>query len=245
MKSISVLPLIFELGDIKIVVNPTVLQDGQDVVLVDCGYPGFKDYIKEELSKKGLSLSDVTKIIITHSDHDHMGALKAIVDEYPNIEVMASGEQIKYITGTDKSLRLIQAEEAHKHLDEKGKEENLGFMNMIASVEKVNKVTPIKDGDIIPICGGVEVIDTSGHMPGHISLYVKEEKTLIGGDVIDVWDGNLAISMPQFMLDMNQEIKSLEKLLNYDIEKVMTYHGGVFTGEVKDGIKNVIQSYKK
>lgn len=245
MKSISVLPLIFELGDIKIVVNPTVLQDGKDIILVDCGYPGFKDYIKEELSKKGLSLSDVTKIIITHSDHDHMGALKAIVDEYPDIEVMASEEQIKYISGAEKALRLIQAEEAHKHLDEKGKEENLGFMNMIASVEKVKKVTPIKDGDIIPICGGVEVIDTSGHMPGHISLYVKEEKTLIGGDVIDIWDGKLAISMPQFMLDMNQEIKSLEKLLNYDIEKVITYHGGVFIGEVKDGIKNVIKSYKK
>lgn len=64
------------------------------------------------MNKEGLSIKDITKIIITHSDHDHMGSLKLLLDENPNIEVMASKEQAKYITGKEKSLRLIEAEKA-------------------------------------------------------------------------------------------------------------------------------------
>lgn len=244
MKRIITLPLNFEFGEIKLTVFPTVIQDESEVVLVDCGYPHFKYQIEEAMKKEGLSLSMVTKIIITHSDHDHMGALKEIISEYPNIEVMASEKQIPYITGREKSLRLIQAQENHANLDAKGKIENEQFMDMIASVGKIQKVTGLSDKEIIPVCGGIEVIDTSGHMPGHISLYLKEEKTLIAGDALDVWQGKLGMSMPQFMLDMDMALKSVEKFLDYDIEKIICYHGGTYTGDIEGSVKKVLQVNK-
>lgn len=112
MKKIFTLPLKFEFEQIKITVFPTVIVDNNEVILVDCGYPYFRDKIEEAMNKEGLSIKDITKIIITHSDHDHMGSLKLLLDENPNIEVMASKEQAKYITGKEKSLRLIEAEKA-------------------------------------------------------------------------------------------------------------------------------------
>ena len=42
----------------------------------------------------------------------------------------------------------------------------------------------MKDKDIFDWCGGLEVIETPGHMPGHISLYLKDSKTLICGDAL-------------------------------------------------------------
>ncbi|MFP3381467.1 MBL fold metallo-hydrolase, partial [Bacillus sp. SIMBA_069] len=38
------------------------------------------------------------------------------------------------------------------------------------------------DGQELPFCGGIRVIHTPGHTPGHISLYLKQSKILIAGD---------------------------------------------------------------
>lgn len=114
---------------------------------------------------------------------------------------------------------------------------------MIASVENVEKVTELSDKEVIPVYGGIEVIDTSGHMPGHISLYLKEEKILITGDALDISEEEkkLGISMPQFMMNIEDALKSVKKFLHYDIEKVICYHGGVYTNNVKEGIKSFLE----
>lgn len=78
MFNIFLLPLDFDLGEIHLTIYPIILQDEKEVILVDCGYPNFTEKIQEELEKLGLSLENITKIIITHSDHDHMGSLKEI-----------------------------------------------------------------------------------------------------------------------------------------------------------------------
>ncbi|SFA75685.1 Metallo-beta-lactamase superfamily protein [Cohnella sp. OV330] len=51
----------------------------------------------------------------------------------------------------------------------------------------VNQI--IADGDEIPVLGGVVVIHTRGHTPGHISLYLKQSKTLIAGDAFMIEEG--------------------------------------------------------
>lgn len=88
--------------------------------------------------------------------------------------------------GKKKSLRIIQAEERQAVLPEDQKADGIAFQNLLKSVQYVDKATSVKPGDILPWCGGIEIIDTKGHMPGHISLYLKEFKTLITGDAL-VW----------------------------------------------------------
>ena len=243
MLNLFLLPLDFDIAEIKLTIYPVVLQDDKEVVLIDCGYPHFMEKIEEELVKVGLSLSRVTKLIMTHHDHDHMGSLKEIKEKYPSIEVLCSKEQKPFITGKSKSLRLIQAELLQDTLPENQKEAGLAFISFISAVEPVKDVETVNPGDLIRCCGDVEIIDTKGHMPGHISLYVRQEKTLIAGDALVIENGKLCIAMPQFALNMKDAQDSVKALLDYDIEKVICYHGGVCDKDVRDSLLEIVSQF--
>jgi glyoxylase-like metal-dependent hydrolase (beta-lactamase superfamily II) len=40
----------------------------------------------------------------------------------------------------------------------------------------------LKEGQILPMLGGLHVVETSGHTPGHISLFAPEAGVLFCGD---------------------------------------------------------------
>lgn len=179
LKNIMILPITFCVDKAEFTIYPTLLQDDTELILIDCGYPDSIKKLEHAMNRLGLSLGQLTKIIITHHDHDHMGALREIKDQYPSVQILCSVEQAPYVTGQCKSLRLAQAEAIQDTLPEDEKENGLQFQKFVASIQPVDHVTTIKSGAILPVCGGLEILDTKGHMPGHISIYVKEEKTLM------------------------------------------------------------------
>lgn len=244
MSHIYLLPVTFNSGKTERIIYPVLIKDENEFILIDCGYPDSMLKLENAMQKHGLSLSQLTKIIITHHDHDHMGALKDITQEYPQIEVLCSKEQAPYITGKRKSLRLQQAEDIQNTLPEDKKEYGIQFQKVIASVKKVYEVSIIESGEILPYCGGIEVVDTKGHMPGHISLYVKKEKTLISGDALVNEGGKLRMAVPEYALNMEEAKDSIRNLENYDIEKIICYHGGISETDVKNGLKKIIASFK-
>lgn len=243
MSNIFALPMIFQLGEMNLPFCPTILKDSKDLILVDCGYPNFMLTIENEMNKIGLSLNQLTKIVITHHDHDHMGALREIKDQYPTIEILCIKEEAPYITGQSKSLRLQQVEAIYDSLPENEKDGSMAFQNFIASIKKVDNVTIINSGDMLPWCGGTEIVDTKGHTPGHISLYVKNEKTLIAGDALIVENGKLCMAMPEFVLNMQDAQNSIKNLLRYDIEKIICYHGGIYDTDVRKSLNKIIENF--
>ena len=93
----------------------------------------------------------------------------------------------------------------------------------------------------LPYFGGIRIIHTPGHTPGHIVLYLKQNKILIAGDMLNIIDGELVGPNPQHTLDMDSAIKSLQKLTQYDIEKIITYHGGLYTENLNQKIAELIK----
>lgn len=243
MNNAVMLSVTFHLDKTEIIIYPTILKDDNELILIDCGYPDSMAKIENEMNKIGLSLSQLTKIIITHHDHDHMGALREIKEQYPGVEILCSKEEAPYITGQRKSLRLQQAEAIQDVLPESEKEGGKMFQNFIASIQKVDDVTVINQGDILPYCGGIKVVDTKGHMPGHISLYVAKEKLLIAGDALVVENEELCMAMPQFVLDIKNAQDSIRYLQNFDIEKIICYHGGLYNSNVKESLEQIVESF--
>lgn len=243
MSHIYLLPLTFNSGKSERTIYPVLLKDENELILIDCGYPDSMPKLENAMQKHGLSLNQLTEIIITHHDHDHMGTLKDITQEYPQIEVLCSKEQAPYITGKRKSLRLQQAEDIQNTLPDDKKEYGIQFQKVIASVKNVDEVSIIESGEILPYCGGIEVVDTKGHMPGHISLYIKKEKTLISGDALVNEGGKLRMAVPEYALNMEEAKNSIRNLENYDIEKIICYHGGVSETDVKSSLKKIIASF--
>lgn len=243
MNEIIVLPMLFQQDDMKFYIYPVVIKNDNGLTMVDCGYPMFLSKIEEAFIKNNLDISNLKQIIITHSDHDHMGGLNEVIKKYPNIKVFCSQGQAPYVTGKEKSLRLIQAEEVYKNLSGEAKKIQEGFIEVIKSVKTVDKVNILSDGENIPLCQGTKVIETSGHMPGHISLYIGDNKCLISGDALISEGGHLAIASENFVLDKDEEIKSLKKLLSYEIEEVICYHGGIYKSDnIKRDLINIINN---
>ena len=98
----------------------------------------------------------------------------------------------------------------------------------------------LRDGEELPLYdGGVEVIHTPGHTPGHLSLFVRKEKLLIAGDALRVEQGELVGPSESATPDMDSAKASLRKLTDYDIDRVLCYHGGYFGRGVSARIKEL------
>lgn len=54
-------------------IYPVVLKDDGNMVLIDCGYTGFLPILEQAMEEKGLVCSELTHVLLTHQDHDHMG----------------------------------------------------------------------------------------------------------------------------------------------------------------------------
>jgi glyoxylase-like metal-dependent hydrolase (beta-lactamase superfamily II) len=98
----------------------------------------------------------------------------------------------------------------------------------------------LADGEMLPCCGGIRVIHTPGHTPGHICLYHQASKTLIAGDALFVEGGCLS-SAPAFInADTPLAMASLKKLALCDAEHVIAYHGGLFRNSPNMRIAEIV-----
>ncbi|WP_178025461.1 MBL fold metallo-hydrolase [uncultured Paenibacillus sp.] len=197
-------------------VHAALIRDQEHLILVDTGVPGQLDVIREALEQAGLSLEQLTHVIITHQDRDHIGSLPELIRaKAGKVEVLAHMAGIPYLSG---EIPLIKS----------------GI-----TAEPVKVDTALRGGDELPFGGGLLVVHTPGHTPDHISLYHASSKTLISGDALVSNGGNLLPPDPKFTPDYRQALESVGKLAALDVETVITYHGGVCTERVKERLKEI------
>lgn len=228
MEDVIVLNIKFKFGDTEDVIHPVILRDDNEMILVDCGYIGFMPVVEEAIKKEGLDCNRLTKILITHHDHDHMGSLADFKQKYPNVKIVASEIEAPYVEGVKKSLRLEQAEALQETLDEDKKAFGKAFCDILKSVKPAKVDIKVNDGDVMDWCGGCEIIETPGHTPGHISLFIKNKKIIITGDAAALENNRLVIANPQFTLDMENAQKDISKISGYEADTYICYHGGVY-----------------
>ena len=139
------------------IIHPTLLWDQEMAVLIDTGFPGQIEDLRVAMDKVGVSFDKLKVVILTHQDIDHIGSLPEILQECgSNIKVYAHDLDKPYIQG---DLSLLK--DGHIENPPKGKVDDT-----------------LIDGQELPYCGGIRIIHTPGHTPGHISLYLKQSKTL-------------------------------------------------------------------
>ena len=201
-------------------IYPTLLISEQNIVLVDTGFPGQLPLFREALEKAGFPFETLTKIIATHQDIDHIGTLPDLLRAAPRkLDVLA--------TEADKPYIQEEQRQALKH--------------RIEHPPKAPVDTTLADGEELPYGGGVVVIHTPGHTPGHLCLYHPESRTLIAADALTVAEGKLARPNPTVDADRTLAGRSLTKLARYEIESVITYHGGLYRGPANERIAELAE----
>jgi glyoxylase-like metal-dependent hydrolase (beta-lactamase superfamily II) len=158
-------------------VNAFLIEDS-GLTLVDTGSKGYTDKIFRAIQKGGQNSDNIKQIVLTHCHPDHAGSV-AEIKKRLGIPVLAHHEDASLIE-MGKAVRMPM------HLTP-------GLVNWLiynifiksagSTIESVKVDEWLKDNDVLPIAGGVEVIHTPGHCAGHIALLVKNEGVLIAGDL--------------------------------------------------------------
>ncbi|WP_336776751.1 MBL fold metallo-hydrolase [Paenibacillus sp. MMO-58] len=216
-------------------VCPTILFDKDEWVLVDTGMPGSAPTIIELAKQAGIGEQKLNNILLTHQDIDHIGGLPGFKADNPELVVYAHEDDRAVIDGKKPMLKASPERLAAL----------LGALPVVARSQfeatfiyptGANVDRTMADGENLPFGGGITVIHTPGHTPGHVSLYHQPSKTLIAGDAMVVANGELNGPREAVTPDMASALQSLKKLKDFDIETVICYHGGVFKGDVQGRI---------
>ncbi len=203
--------------------HPVLTWDDNELVLIDTGLPMQTEALREAVAAAGFALTRITKVIITHQDLDHIGSAKALSGM--GAEILAHTIEAPYIQGDVTSIRLAQME---ARLSEASEDER-------AFYERAKKGAPyfyvhvdrlLEDGETLNFCGGVEVIHTPGHMPGHIALLLKKSRIIVAGDAANILEGELTGADPKFTEDMETAAESLLKMKAKHPAGMVCYHGG-------------------
>ncbi len=221
-------------------VRPVFAWDDTHRVLIDTGYPGQEPLFEAQLNELGFSCKDITDIIITHQDMDHIGCVKTLM-ELSGARVLMHPDEAPYLTGEKVPLKLERLLSQVDSLPPDRREFVESFRRGYEA-RRLDSVTLVPDGARLPFCGGVLAIHTPGHTPGHLCLTFEQSGTLVAGDALNMKDGKLTGPEAQHSLDIALAVRSLERLKGLPIRAVATYHGGLFDGDIQASLAEITEA---
>ncbi len=140
-------------------VNSYILWDSEskEGIIVDPGDEG--EMLLNEIDKNNIILK---RVIITHGHFDHLKDA-AYVSSMAKVPVLANKEDLPLIEAAPSQAAFF------------------GFPQI--KVPRIDSY--IKEGDIVQVGSyGFMVLDTPGHSPGSITLYNKQERIAVVGDLL-------------------------------------------------------------
>jgi len=163
---------------------------GREITLIDSGVASSERIIIDYLRDTGRNPEKISLMILTHAHPDHIGAAQAI-KEISGCSVAAHGADRIWIENPDQQVRDRPVP---------------GFNSLVKRSVRVDRI--VEDGDILDLGAGlgIEVLQTPGHSPGSISLWMQEEEALFSADAIP-----LTGEMPIYD-DIHLSIGSIQRL---------------------------------
>lgn len=222
----------------KALIHPALILDADaGPTLVDAGLPGMEGALNAALAESGLSLADLRRVIVTHHDLDHIGALPAVVAA-SGAEVWALDREVPYLDGRERPQKMPPPERAQALLADPQTPPHLrAFLSAPRVTVQVDRA--LHDGEELPLAGGVRVVATPGHTHGHLSLYLERSRTLIAGDALGSENGQLRAPFGAGTADMVTAGHSVRKVAGLDVQTILTYHGGVVREDAGGQLRRV------
>ena len=202
----------------NIVANPYLLIDPDGLTLIDAGLPGSHKKILRYLAGLGYEPADLKRILITHADFDHIGGLVAL-KAATGARVYASPVEAKAMAEGHASRPLKPRRRLTKLL--------FDVMAGLFKPARIQADELLSDGQILPVLGGLRVVETLGHTPGHISLYAPSAGILFCGDSIVSEEAGLRGSRGANNWDQVKADESVRKQATLGARILCSGHGPV------------------
>jgi len=163
---------------------------GDQICLIDSGIRGSEKIIFDYLNDIGRRPEDLSRLILTHSHPDHIGAAAAIKEE-TGCSVAAHIAEKKWIE--DIALQARQRPVP-------------GFFQLVGGPVVIDHI--LQDGQVLELGESLnmQVLHTPGHSAGSISLWLDKHKALFSADAIPL-PGDLPIYE-----DHQSSVRSMQRL---------------------------------
>lgn len=234
----SVIPLgpgIYRIPTLGDFINTFVLidDDGQ-VTLIDCGLKRAPARIVRGLAELGKHPSDVTRIVLTHAHNDHAGGAALLVSQSSTDGVAVHSADASFIrTGTMPPR------------------DNSGGIGRLVSRLPSGRFAPVEvsaelvDGQEIAVCGGLRVIHTPGHTPGHVSLLHPASQVLITGDSLFNMRSRMTWSFAAFCTSYSQAQETASRLADLEYQSAAFTHGPPIMNNGREAIRGFLREKKR
>jgi glyoxylase-like metal-dependent hydrolase (beta-lactamase superfamily II) len=177
------------------------------MTLIDTGLIGSGRSVRRYVKRIGRSMDELDQIICTHAHPDHIGAVRELAAER-EVEVLMHPADLSGL-----SVRLRDA------VANRNRGQLLAYLT-----RHPGDATPIEDGQLLPMLGGLQVIHTPGHTPGSICLYAGQQKLLFVGDALQVIRGRVTFASSVFSEDLPLAKASVGRLAALDVETIAFSH---------------------
>ncbi len=204
-------------------VNIYLFGEDDGLTLVDTGYPRSEKKVFSAVQELGQQPADIKRILITHTDIDHVGSLAAIQ--------AATGATV--ITSV-KAAAFLENGRSPQHLPALMQ----WFVNTFVKYKTVPKdvIQLCQDGDELPLLGGLQVLYTPGHTSDHHSFYSPSLGILFAGDALKVANGRLTSSPKSLTANQAQATQSAIRLLELTPAVFACGHGDPMQNHSSDDI---------
>ena len=179
-------------------VNAYIFKGKKSYLMVDAGFS--KSSVLEQLKKLGISPEQITTVLLTHTDGDHIAAIPLLTN--PKIYMHREEEQM--INGKTAKMGPLKAHWA------------FGPYALFDS------------NDTLTIDGlQIRIIHTPGHTPGSVCFVIGKDY-LVTGDNLIVVNGKAEHFVKAFNMDTPRQIESLKSLPDMKSFKyILTGHHGI------------------
>jgi len=172
-KPVELAPNVYRIGTMGSAINSVLfVESNGELTLVDAGLKRAPRSIVSAVESLGKKPSDVTRIVLTHAHPDHAGGLKRMQDR-SGARVIAHEVDAPYVESGKAPAR-----------------DQRNFLAKVLGMLPGNSFAPchvdeqIADGQLLDVGGGLRVVHTPGHSPGHVSLLHEPSGVLIVGDAL-------------------------------------------------------------
>jgi glyoxylase-like metal-dependent hydrolase (beta-lactamase superfamily II) len=197
--------------------NTYLIVEADGLTLIDTGLPGSARRILRYISSLGRDARDLKRILLTHSDWDHIGSLRPL-QKATGARTFASELEARALSEA-RSSRPAKLPASTPFLR---KLKRFFFKPRPFKVDEV-----LKDGQVLPVLGRLRVLDTAGHCPGHISFFAEAQRLLFCGDSMVTEEGRILGSRPVFTWDAAMAQDAVKKQAALGARILCSGHGPV------------------